>query len=198
MLTDLKNEFVINNKKLLQEQENIHQALKREKSIYDSIVKIKKEEMAQNDTVNYHTLVISNDAQEEIKTLNEIANKLSTPSVLYKAIYKIYYENPTNELIGRIVGQGRHIGIYKITNIQNGRCYIGQSNDLAARFKQHIKRGCGAEVPTKSKLYPAMLSEGLWNFTFEVIEECTEKELNEREDYYQNFYDAINFGYSIK
>ena len=146
----------------------------------------------------YYILNLTEEQKQEIQALNEIALKISAPSALYKAIYKIYYENPTNELIGRVVGSGRHIGIYKITNIDNGRSYVGQSNDLAARFKQHIKRGCGAETPTKSKLYPAMLKEGLWKFTFEVIEECTEKELNEREDYYQNFYDSINYGYSIK
>jgi hypothetical protein len=30
----------------------------------------------------------------------------------------------------------------------------------------------GAEAPTKNKLYPAMASIGVENFTFEVIEEC--------------------------
>ncbi len=29
------------------------------------------------------------------------------------------------------------IGIYKITNKINGKCYIGQSNDIERRWKEH-------------------------------------------------------------
>lgn len=77
-------------------------------------------------------------------------------------------------------------------------CYVGQAVDLAARWKQHIKRGLGADTPTKNKLYPAMASIGIENFSFEVIEECERSQLNEREDYWQKYFHAIDFGYSIK
>ena len=43
-----------------------------------------------------------------------------------------------------------------------------------------------------------MWEMGVENFTFEIIEECTGAELNSREDYWQNFYHAKDFGYSIK
>jgi len=36
------------------------------------------------------------------------------------------------------------------------------------------------------------------NFTFEIIEKCSRDKLNEREDYWQEFYKAKEFGYSIK
>jgi len=39
---------------------------------------------------------------------------------------------------------------------------------------------------------------GVENFTFEVIEECPQEKLNQREDYWQNFYNAKEYGYSIK
>jgi group I intron endonuclease len=77
-------------------------------------------------------------------------------------------------------------------------CYIGQSVDIAERWRQHIKRGIGAEAPTRNKLYPAMLSIGVENFTFEIIEECDRTQLDEKEDYWQNFFQAREFGYSIK
>ena len=77
-------------------------------------------------------------------------------------------------------------------------CYVGQAANLADRWKQHIKRGIGAETPTKNKLYPAMLKYGVENFTFEVIEECDRSMLNDREDYWQNYFHAKDFGYSIK
>ena len=30
------------------------------------------------------------------------------------------------------------IGIYKITNTTNGKCYIGQSRDIEARWAKHL------------------------------------------------------------
>ena len=69
---------------------------------------------------------------------------------------------------------------------------------MAERWRQHIKRGIGAESATRNKLYPAMQEIGVENFTFEVIEECERSLLDEREDYWQDFYKAKEFGYSIK
>lgn len=135
---------------------------------------------------------------EEIKQIRSIEPYLRKTEPLNKVIWKVYYEKPYTDLIGRVIGQGRKTGIYKITNIDNGMCYIGQAIDIAERWKQHIKRGVGADPPTQNKLYPAMLSIGVENFTFEIIEECLGTNLNEREDYWQEFYHAKDFGYSIK
>jgi group I intron endonuclease len=77
-------------------------------------------------------------------------------------------------------------------------CYVGQAVNIADRWKQHIKRGLGAETPTKNKLYPAMTEFGVENFTFEIIEECDKAQLNDREDYWQEYFKAKEFGYSIK
>ena len=44
------------------------------------------------------------------------------------------------------------------------------------------------ETPTQNKLYPAMAKFGAENFTFQVIEEITDRNLlDEREDYWQGF-----------
>ena len=77
-------------------------------------------------------------------------------------------------------------------------CYVGQAANIADRWRQHIKRGIGAETPTRNKLYPAMAAIGVENFTFEVIEECERSLLNDREDYWQEYFHAKDFGYSIK
>jgi hypothetical protein len=51
--------------------------------------------------------------------------RLRDKTSLNKVIYKIYYEKPLSDMIGRVVGTGTHTGIYKITNINNQRCYVG-------------------------------------------------------------------------
>lgn len=135
---------------------------------------------------------------EEIIKLREVTVLLRDSEPLNKVIWKVYYEKPYTDLIGRVVGTGVHTGIYKITNIKSQKCYVGQAADIASRWKQHIKRGIGAEAPTRNKLYPAMLEHGVENFTFEIVEECSRAQLNEREDYWQDYFGAKEFGYSIK
>lgn len=147
---------------------------------------------------NFYRLTLSKDDLEEIEELRKCGKHLRNPEPLNKVIWKVYYENPYTSMIGRVVGPGVHCGIYKITNLQNGMCYVGQAVNIAERWRQHIKRGLGAETPTKNKLYPAMAEIGVENFSFEIVEECSRDQLNTREDYWQDFFKAKEFGYSIK
>lgn len=147
---------------------------------------------------DFYRLTLSDEDIQEIKRLREVLPYLRDSEPLNKVIWKVYYEKPYNDLIGRVVGSGIHTGIYKITNIEEGKCYVGQAANIADRWRQHIKRGIGAEAATRNKLYPAMLSLGVENFTFEIVEECDRTLLNEREDYWQDYFYAKEFGYSIK
>ena len=157
----------------------------------------KKAELSREEK-NYYRLQLSELDIEEIKKIRSIEPYLRKKEPLNKVIWKVYYEKPYTDLIGRVVGIGTHIGIYKITNLINGMTYVGQSNNIAERWKQHIKRGVGADPPTQNKLYPAMLEFGAENFTFEIIEECSVAQLNEREKYYQQIFGSQEFGYSIR
>lgn len=147
---------------------------------------------------DYYKIQLSELDLEEIRILKNITPYLRDQEPLNKVIWKVYYEKPTTDLIGRVVGAGIHTGIYKITNLDNQKCYVGQAVNIADRWKQHIKRGLGAETPTKNKLYPAMIALGVENFSFEIIEECPREKLDEREDYWQEYFKAKEFGYSIK
>ena len=147
---------------------------------------------------DFYRLQLSQADIDEITRLREVTPYLRDSEPLNKVIWKVYYEKPYTDLIGRVVGTGVHTGIYKITNIENQMCYIGQAANIADRWKQHIKRGIGAEAPTRNKLYPAMLELGVENFTFEIVEEVERSKLNDREDYWQEYFHAKDFGYSIK
>ena len=147
---------------------------------------------------NFYKIIISAQDIIEIQKLKEIIPFLKDPEALYKVIWKVYYEKATADMIGRVIGQNRITGIYKITDIENQMCYVGQAVDVASRWKQHIKRGLGAETPTKNKLYPAMMEKGVENFAFELIEECESNILDEREDFWQDYFHAKDYGYSIK
>jgi hypothetical protein len=43
-----------------------------------------------------------------------------------------------------------------------------------------------------------MQKDGVWKFTFEIVEVCDKSKLNEREQYWQQFFGAKEYGYSIK
>lgn len=160
-------------------------------------VEAKKRKMEEQDAINYYRVQIPEEDIIEVKKLREIIPQLRDPDTLNKVIYKIYYEHPVNDMINRVVKKDI-CGIYKITNINNGMCYVGQTTNFANRWRQHIRRGVGAEPITHNKLYPAMMKEGIENFTFEIIEGCPSNKLNEREAYWQDYFKAKEFGYSIK
>ena len=81
-------------------------------------------------------------------------------------------------------------GIYKITNLINGKCYIGQSRNIQNRWRRH--RSSNDEY----SIHLAFRKYGLENFKFEIIEECSVDKLNDREKYWINFYDSYENGYN--
>jgi hypothetical protein len=72
---------------------------------------------------------------EEIKMLRSVSPYLRDKEPLNKVIWKVYYEKPTTDMIGRVVGLGVVTGIYKITEISSGKCYVGQAANIADRWK---------------------------------------------------------------
>ena len=164
----------------------------------EAAVEASKRAAAIQAQADFYKIQLSDIDLQEIEALRSIAPMLRDQEPLNKVIWKVYYEKPTTDLIGRVIGPGTHTGIYKITNLENNMCYVGQAANLADRWRQHIKRGLGADTPTRNKLYPAMQSTGVENFSFEVVEECPREQLDEREDFWQDYFHAKDFGYSIK
>ena len=100
-------------------------------------------------------------------------------------------------------------GIYKITNLVNGKVYIGSTNDYLARFREHrteLKRN----VHFNTHLQSAYNKYGVQNFKFEVIEFIENLEnlpltefkhlLEEREEFYIQLYESTDRekGYNVR
>ena len=180
------------------ELKSLDEKFAREQAIVNAAIEANKRAKEIEEQSNFYRLQLSDIDIKEIAELRSIIPKLRNAEPINKVIWKVYYEKPYTDLIGRVIGSGQHTGIYKITNTINNMCYVGQAANLADRWKQHIKRGVGAETPTRNKLYPAMQEYGVENFTFEVIEECDRSLLDKQEDYWQDYFKAKEFGYSIK
>jgi group I intron endonuclease len=91
-------------------------------------------------------------------------------------------------------------GIYKITNTVNGKFYIGSSVDVQARFHKH-KSGLRRGVHPNPILQRAWNRYGEDKFTFEILEECPEKNQGVcliREQYYLDLLKPyLEVGYNI-
>lgn len=88
-------------------------------------------------------------------------------------------------------------GIYKITNTQNGKAYIGQSRHIYRRWTEHK---CDAKDENNPiLLYKAFRKYGEQNFKFEILEECSPDSLTDRESYWIYHYNTLSpNGYNIK
>lgn len=79
-------------------------------------------------------------------------------------------------------------GIYKITS-PTGKVYIGQSVNINNRWMSY--KNIYKDVSSQPRLYNSLIKYGSDNHLFEVIEECQEIILNERERYWQEHYNVL-------
>jgi len=93
-------------------------------------------------------------------------------------------------------------GIYKITNVITGKCYIGQAVDIRARLMDHIS----FSKYKNNVIYKAIRKYKIDNFdcriltminTFGKTQDEIKKELNFLECFYIDLYDSYNNGYNM-
>lgn len=88
-------------------------------------------------------------------------------------------------------------GIYCILNPTNGKRYIGSSVHIEQRWAAH-------KSALKLNKHDNMFLQSSYNkygeFLWEIIEECEQEKLLDRENHYINLYKTLNseFGYNLK
>lgn len=88
---------------------------------------------------------------------------------------------------------GRGI-IYLITNKENGHKYVGQTTQgMNKRWQQHIQE---ALRMSDKPLHRAMRKYGNHRFSVQEIDECDERLLNEKEEYWIKHYNTFKEGYN--
>lgn len=86
--------------------------------------------------------------------------------------------------------------IYKITNKENGKIYIGKTlSTIDERWKQHCIDYTKRRYE-KRPLYAAMNKYGIDCFLIEEVEECDEASLSIREKYWIEYYGSFKNGYN--
>ena len=193
----IQSEFTVFSDDIAAKKEALQKELTAQEAKQKEIIEQYKRAEQIREQENFYRIVLTDDEKEDVRKLRKMAEDLHDPTALYKLIYEQYYKRPFNELMGRIIGEDTSIGIYKITNMENGKSYIGQTKqEFKTRFLQHVKRGLKVEPSTKNKLYAAMWEDGVENFTFEILAHCEAEDLNTKEKEFIGFYKANEWGYN--
>ena len=132
----------------------------------------------------------------DARRLELVKRELNKPRILSMLIWQTYWQPLAKKQFPLILQDKTKCGIYKITNQLTDESYIGQSVDVYKRWCDHCKCGLGIDTPPGNKLYKAIQDYGLENFTFELLVECPQSELNEKENYFIELYQADTFGYN--
>lgn len=93
--------------------------------------------------------------------------------------------------------------IYKITNTKNNKIYIGKTiGSINKRWREH--KSNALNKTDNYLLHLAMRKYGIENFIIEIVEECPNELLNEKEIYYIKFFNSYigqdknkNCGYNM-
>lgn len=97
------------------------------------------------------------------------------------------------------VGNETTLGhIYKITNLINGKIYIGQTiQSIKDRWYRHVGNSKWiSQHEANMTIKRAIRKYGKENFKLELIENCKRENLNDREKYWISYYDSYHTGYN--
>lgn len=175
----------------IKEEEEKLKDLEDKQFAYIQAKQREEEILAQKD---YYRMVLDDPDLDDVKLLRNVQLQLRRKESIDKVIYENYYRPAYDILMSHIfVNNNKSCGIYKITNLENGQAYVGQSVDIKERFRQHIKSSL-TSGPATNKLYQQMKKYGPENFSFEILELVDRTKLNERESYWIDFYKTKELG----
>ena len=167
------------------------------KSSLSAGVEARLRDQEKKEKINFYKLFINETDLSDVKVLENLKPTLHKPVILSKLIWTQYFQKQMNELCDRVLGKESVCGVYKITNLLTEQAYIGQSVNIADRWKQHCKCGLGIDASATNKLYNAMQKYGVWNFSFELLEQVHQRNLlNEKEKFWIEMYQSNKFGYN--
>ena len=152
----------------------VNEAIRREKEIQE------KE--------SFYSIDIPKADQEDIRVLQDMDLKLHNRDVIPKLIWELFVRRPCQEMIKRVTGGKKVSGIYKITYKKTGEAYVGKTTDVLTRWTNHCKTAIGLEGAARATLHNRLAKDGLWNYTWEILEEVDKDHLSSREAFYIDLY----------
>ena len=156
----------------------VNEAIRREKEL--------------SEQEDFYSIDISQADQEDIQLLQSLDLRLHNRDVIPKLVWELFVRRPCQEMIKRVTGGRKVGGIYKITYKKTGEAYIGKTTDFSTRWQNHCKTAIGLEGAARATLHNRLAKDGLWNYTWEILEEVDKDHLSAREGYYIDLYGTKN------
>lgn len=193
----LKDSYTNLQEQLMREADECRKDLDKMRATRAAAIEAQRKEEEIKANISFYCLQLSQEELDDIKKLERVKLDLHKPRILSMLIWSTYFQKQLKTLSANVLGSSSIVtGIYKITNQLDNKCYIGQSVDIAKRWSQHAKAGLGIDTRPHNKLYQAMIKDGIWNFSWELLEKCPKEELDEKEKFYIDLYEAKVFGYN--
>lgn len=198
----LQSQYLEDQKKIELQKNAILKDIEREKKKLADLeakqlayIQAKQREEAISANIDYFRLALDQLDINDIELLRELQPRFVKKETIDKIIWDAYYKSAFDVLSAHLFQNAgtKVCGIYKLTDQITGQSYIGQSVDVRERIRTHIKTAL-TYGKASNKLYQAMQKDGLYNFTFEILEEVPRSDLNDREAYWIGFYKTKEFG----
>ena len=180
--TDTSNEYY----------QKVADAQERFNSIERTLAQYEKDKQAKL----FYTIQLPEEFRDDIEfLLTTVTAKVQHPDIISKLVWAEYVKPNLDNTFKRIEIKAEP-GIYKLTNIDTGKCYIGKSTNVKTRIADHFKSSIGIKSIADQAVHHAILKEGFWNWSIEVITYCDKDKLSELEKYYIEFFKSQEFGYN--
>lgn len=166
------------------------------KEKFESIERTLRTYDAEQQAKLFYTIQLQDEYKEDIEfLLTTVAAKVQHPDIISKLVWQEYVKPNLENTFKRIEIKAEP-GIYKLTSLENGKCYVGKSTNVKNRITDHFKSVVGITSIADQAVHHAILKEGFWNWTIEIITYCDKDKLSELEKYYIEFFKAQEFGYN--
>ena len=173
-------------------QNKVADAEQRFESIERVLAQYEKDKQAKL----FYTIQLPEEFRDDIEfLLTTVAAKVQHPDIISKLVWAEYVKPNLDNTFKRIEIKAEP-GIYKLTNIDTGKCYVGKSTNVKTRIADHFKSSIGIKSIADQAVHHAILKEGFWNWSIEVITYCDKDKLSELEKYYIEFFKSQEFGYN--
>ena len=176
--------------------EKLHEQINFETQRYNALIApLKQYEMDKQQRL-FYTIQVPDEYKDDIDfLLNTVSQKVRHPDIINKLVWAEYVKPYLDDTFKRIEIRAEP-GIYKLTNIESGKAYIGKSTDVKKRISDHMKSSIGITSIADQIVHHAILESGFWNWTIEIITYCEKDKLSELEKYYIDFFKTQEFGYN--
>ena len=180
----------------MEQIEQYNKSIAEAKDRFESIERTLRQYDAEQQAKLFYTIQLPEEYHEDIEfLLTTVAAKIQHPDIISKLVWQEYVKPNLDDTFKRIEIKSEP-GIYKLTSLQNGKCYIGKSTDVKKRIADHFKSTVGIKSIADQAVHHAILKEGFWNWQIEVITYCDKEKLSELEKYYIEFFKGQEFGYN--